>query len=58
MQIHVGMFSKEAIQKRNQIVIDYALRKAHTADRSKQSKQVMEQRKQLIVMRLLRQWKV
>jgi hypothetical protein len=45
MQIHVGMFSKEAIQKRNQIVIDYALRKAHTADRSKQSKQVMDQRK-------------
>tara|TARA_R100000458_G_C8227307_1_gene210010 strand:+ start:607 stop:786 length:180 start_codon:yes stop_codon:yes gene_type:complete len=59
MQIHVDMFSKEAIQKRNKIVIDYALRKAHNADRSKQSKQVMDQRKiNLILKRYPLVWKV
>ena len=59
MQIHVGMFSKEAIQKRNKIVIAYALRKAQNADRSKQSKQVMNQRKiNLILKRYPLVWKV
>ena len=59
MQIHVGMLSKEAIQKRNKIVIDYALRKAQNADRSKQSKQVMNQRKiNLILKRYHLVWKV
>ena len=53
------MLSKEAIQKRNKIVIDYALRKAQNADRSKQSKQVMNQRKiNLILKRYPLVWKV
>ncbi len=39
----------------NREVIGYALRNAHDADRSKQSKQVMEQRKVKLILHMIEQ---